>query len=89
MAKMDAYQIIHTPIVTEAVFDLIEAQNKLVFYVHPKARKSQIRIAFTELFEIKPLKINTAFAPDGRKKAFIQLPEDVVALDIATDWGLF
>ena len=86
---MDAYQIIQTPIVTEAVFDLIEANNKLVFYVHPKARKHQIKHAFNELFEVMPVKINTAFAPDGRKKAFIKLPEDVVALDMATDWGLF
>ena len=86
---MDAYQIIHTPIVTEAVFDLIEAQNKLVFYVHPKANKNQIKLAFNELFEVMPLHVNTGFAPDGRKKAFIKLPEDVVALDMATDWGLF
>ena len=86
---MDAYQIIHTPIVTEAVFDLIEADNKLVFYVHPKARKMQIKLAFKELFDVMPLKVNTAFAPDGRKKAFIKLPKDVMALDMATDWGLF
>ena len=85
---MDAYQIIHTPIVTEAVFDLIEASNKLVFYVHPKANKNQIRLAFNELFEVMPLRVNTAFAPDGRKKAFITLPESVVALDMATDWGI-
>jgi large subunit ribosomal protein L23Ae len=86
---MDAYQIIHTPIVTEAVFDLIESQNKLVFFVHPKARKSQIKKAFNELFDVMPLKVNTGFSPDGRKKAFIKLPADVVALDMATDWGLF
>jgi len=85
---MDAYQIIQTPIVTEAVFDLIEEQNKLVFYVNPKSRKIQIKLAFNELFGIMPVKINTAFMPDGTKKAFIQLPDDVVALDLATEWGI-
>ena len=86
--NMDAYQIIHTPIVTEAVFDLIERDNKLVFYVHPKAKKRQIKQAFNELFEVTPTHVNTAFAPDGRKKAFIKLPDSVIALDMATEWGI-
>lgn len=86
---MDAYQIIKTPIITEAVFDLIEDQNKLVFFVHPKARKVQIKNAFNELFGVMPLKVNTGFSPDGRKKAYIKLPDTVVALDMATEWGLF
>lgn len=85
---MDAYHIILTPIVTEAVFDLIESQNKLVFYVDPKSNKAQIKLAFQELFDIVPLSINTGFAPDGRKKAYLKLPDDVVALDIATEWGI-
>ena len=85
---MDAYQIILTPIVTEAVFDLIEIQNKLVFYVNAKARKSQIKLAFNELFGIMPIDCNTAFTPDGQKKAFLKLPSEVVALDMATEWGI-
>jgi len=85
---MEAYQIILTPIVTEAVFDLIEEQNKLVFYVNPKTNKAQIKLAFYELFGVMPLNINTAFAPDGRKKAFLQLPDSVEALDMATEWGI-
>jgi ribosomal protein L23 len=85
---MDAYQIILTPIVTEAVFDLIEEQNKLVFYVNPKSKKSQIRLAFNELFGIMPTHVNTSFTPDGQKKAYLQLPTDVVALDLATEWGI-
>lgn len=85
---MDAYQIILTPIVTEAVFDLIESQNKLVFYVNPKSNKAQIKLAFNELFGIMPLWVNTGFAPSGKKKAYLKLPDDVVALDIATEWGI-
>ena len=49
---MDSYQIILMPIATEAVFDLIEDQNQLVFYVHPKAGKYQIKKAFNDLFEV-------------------------------------
>ena len=86
--KLDAYKIIKTPIVTEAVFDLIEFQNKLVFYVHPTASKGQIKDAFKELFGITAVKINTGFTPQGKKKAFIKLPEEVIALDMATEFGM-
>lgn len=85
---MDAVQIILTPIVTEAVFDLIEQQNKLVFYVNTKSNKAQIKLAFNELFGVMPLDIQTAFTPTGQKKAFLKLPDTVVALDIATEWGI-
>ena len=85
---MDAQQVILIPIVTEAVFDLIESHNKLVFYVNPKSNKAQIKQAFTELFDVVPLNINTAFTPTGQKKAYLQLPDTVVALDMATEWGI-
>ena len=85
---MDAQQVILTPIVTEAVFDLIESHNKLVFYVNPKSNKAQIKEAFIELFEVVPLNINTAFTPTGEKKAYLKLPDTVVALDMATEWGI-
>ena len=86
---MKPYQVILSPIVTEAVFDQIELDNKLVFYVHPKANKNHIRLAFTALFDVIPLKINTAVTPTGKKKAFIKLPEEIIALDLATDFGMF
>ena len=85
---MDAHQVILVPIVTEAVFDLIEEHNKLVFYVNTKSNKAQIKEAFTELFGVVPLDINTAFTPTGQKKAFLKLPDTVVALDMATEWGI-
>lgn len=85
---MDAQQVILTPIVTEAVFDLIESHNKLVFYVNTKSNKAQIKEAFTELFGVIPLSINTAFTPTGEKKAYLKLPDTVVALDMATEWGI-
>lgn len=86
--QMEAYQILLTPIVTEAVFDAIEYENKLVFIIHPKASKALVKQAFEEIFKIRPVKVNTTFLPDGRKKAFVKLPDDVVALDIATEFGM-
>ena len=86
---MEPYQVILSPIVTEAVFDQIELHNKIVFYVHPKANKNHIRLAFTALFDVIPIKINTSVTPKGKKKAFIKLPKDVIALDLATDFGMF
>ena len=85
---MDPHQVILTPIVTDAVFDLIQSQNKLVFYVNTKSNKAQIKIAFEELFGVTPINIYTAFTPDGQKKAFLKLPDTVVALDMATEWGV-
>ena len=85
---MDPHKVILTPIVTEAVFDLIESHNKLVFYVNAKSNKAQIKLAFKELFGIMPIDINTAVTPVGQKKAFLNLRAEVVALDLATEWGV-
>jgi len=40
------------------------------------------------MYEIKADKINTLIRPDGEKKAFIKLPKDVEAMDVAAKIGI-
>jgi ribosomal protein uL23 len=83
------YKIIIKPLVTENTFDLIERENKLVFYVEKKANKNQIKTAIERIHNVKVLKVNTLITPNGRKKAFVKLHPDNSAADLAIDLGIF
>ncbi len=87
--KFEPYNVLIAPVVTEGAFDMIEAENKLVFNVHRRADKSQIRQAFEELFEVKVVKVNTMIRPDGVKRAFIRLHPDTDAMDVAMSLNMF
>ena len=47
------YKILIKPIVTENTFDLIEEQNKIVFYVDIRANKNMIREAVEKIYNVK------------------------------------
>ena len=83
------YKIIKKPLITENTFDLIENENKLVFYVERKANKDQIKKAIERIHKVKVVKVNTLITPDGKKKAFIKLHLDNSASDLAIDLGIF
>jgi len=83
------YKIIKKPLITENTFDLIENENKLVFYVERKANKNQIKKAIERIHKVKVVKVNTLITPDGEKKAFIKLHPDNSASDLAIDLGIF
>ncbi len=83
------YKIIKMPLITENTFDLIEKENKLVFYVERKANKNQIKKAIERIHKVKVVKVNTLITPDGKKKAFIKLHPDNSASDLAIDLGIF
>lgn len=83
------YSIIIRPLITEKTFDLIENENKLVFYVHKAANKSQIKNAFEKIHGVKVIKVNTLITPRGEKKAFIKISPEKSAQDIAIDLGIF
>jgi ribosomal protein L23 len=52
------YKIIQRPLITEKTFDLIERENKLVFIVHQRANKSQIKQAIEKIHNVKVIKVN-------------------------------
>jgi ribosomal protein uL23 len=85
---MDQTAVIKHPLSTEKSIRLLEAENKLVFVVDIKATKKEIKDAFESMFKVKALKVNVSISPQGEKRAYVKLPADSPAIDIATDLGL-
>lgn len=57
---MNHFQIVKRPILTERAIALKEEKNQVVFNVHPKANKLEIKEAIEVLFKIKVITVNTA-----------------------------
>ncbi|KAJ2356200.1 60S ribosomal protein L25, partial [Coemansia erecta] len=87
MAKLDQYSILRQPLNTETAMKKIEDHNTLVFLVDVRANKRHIKAAVKKLYDVDAANINTLIRPDGVKKAFIRLPADVDALDVANKIG--
>lgn len=85
---MEPYTILKHPLSTEKSIRLLESENKLVFVVHPKATRNQIKSAIEDLFKVKVLKVNTLTTSKGEKRAYIKLSPENPAIDVATDLGL-
>lgn len=78
--------IIH-PISTEKSIRMMESENKLIFMVHRKATKAQIKAEVEELLSAKIASVNTINSFQG-KKAIVTFTPDTMAIDIATKLGL-
>ena len=85
---MEINEIIQYPLSTEKSIRLMEAENKLIFVVHRKATKQDIKKAIEKLFKTKAVKVNTFVGPDSKKKAIVQFSAETPAIDIATNLGL-
>jgi large subunit ribosomal protein L23 len=85
---MDAHEIILYPMMTEAASVMVEKENKLVFIVNKKARKSDVKRAVEELYEVKVEKVNLLVTPQGEKKAFVKLRPEFKAADVAIKLGI-
>lgn len=55
---MKPQEVILAPVITERSIAQ-QSVGKYSFEVNPKANKSQIAVAFTSVFNLKPLKVNT------------------------------
>jgi len=66
----------------------MEAENKLVFVVNRKSKKSEIKEAIEKAFKVKVLKVNTLISNRGIKKAYVLLSAETPAIDVATQLGL-
>lgn len=89
MKKRTANHVIKYPYITEAIFDMVEDQNKIVFIVDRRSDKKEIKEAVEELYEVKVARINTMITTKGEKKAFVTLHPDESALDLASKFGIF
>ncbi len=85
---MDNYTIIKYPLSTEKSIRLMESENKLIFVVHNKSTKKEIKKAIEEMFKVKVDNVNTYTGPDGEKKAYVKFSRANPAIDIATKMGL-
>ncbi|KAJ2383098.1 60S ribosomal protein L25, partial [Coemansia sp. RSA 2603] len=83
MATLDQYSVLKQPLNTETALKKVEDNNTLVFLVDVRANKRHIKDAVKKLYDVDAAKINTLIRPDGVKKAYIRLPADVDALDVA------
>jgi len=60
MAKLDVYDVIKRPLITEQGMHLVESQGIYPFAVDPKANKIQIRDAVQALFNVEVASVNTS-----------------------------
>ena len=84
----DPYQIIKYPLSTEKSIRQIEFENKLIFVVHTRATKVDVKRAVEELFKVKVLKVNIQNSFSGKKRAYVKLGPEHLASDVSADLGL-
>lgn len=87
-AKFDKYSVLIHPLNTEKANKVMTERNTLVFMVHPRSNKVQIKKAFNDIYQIKPQAVNTLFRPDGKKKAYISLRKEDDAIGVASKMGI-
>lgn len=48
-------------------------RNTLVFSIHPRSNKIQVKRAFNEIYNVKPRSVNTLVTPQGTKRLILDL----------------
>lgn len=84
----DPYQIIKYPLSTEKSIRQIEFDNKLVFAVHDRATKQDVKKAVEKMFNVKVARVNIQNSFTGIKKAYVKLGPESLASDVSADLGL-
>lgn len=84
---MESLQVIKYPLATEKSIRLMEAENKLIFVVDPKATRADVKKAVEEVFKVKVDKVNV-YVMKGLKRAYVKFSKETPAIDIATNLGL-
>ena len=63
----DHRDVLIAPVVSEKSYGLLD-DNKYTFEVHPRANKTQIKIAVEQVFSVKVLDVNTLNRQGKRKR---------------------
>lgn len=87
-SSFDPYQIIRYPLSTEKSIRQIEFDNKLVFAVHPRATKADVKQAVEKMFNVKVIGVNIQNSFTGEKRAYVKLGPESMASDVSADLGL-
>jgi large subunit ribosomal protein L23 len=85
---IDVWKILVYPHLTEKSMNMVEIENKLVFIVNRKARKSEIKEAIEKEFEVKVDKVRTEITTRGQKKAYVKINPEFSAADVASKLGM-
>ena len=85
---MKTYDVLKYPLNTEKTVRMMEMENKLVFVVHRRATKVDIKNAMENAFNVKVISVNSLIGSDGKKKAFIKLDLSTPAMDVITKLGV-
>ena len=86
--KLEAYEVILYPLITEKAINMIEAENKLSFVVNERAGKKEVKEAVEKNYAVKVDNVNVLRDRKGRKKAIVKINEKFKADDIATKLGV-
>ncbi len=81
------YDILLSPLATEKCIRMIEFDNVLVFIVHPRSTKKDVKEAVESLFNVKVISVNIQNSIQGKKKAYVRLSPEFMASDISADLG--
>ncbi|MBW2986583.1 50S ribosomal protein L23 [Candidatus Woesearchaeota archaeon] len=84
---MESLQVIKYPLATEKSIRLMEAENKLIFVVHDRANRTDVKKAIEEVFKVKVAKVNI-YTMKGKKRAYVKFAKEFPAIDLATNLGL-
>lgn len=87
-AKFDKFSVLINPINTEKANKSMTERNTVVFSIHPRANKIQVKKAFKDIYNVKPRAVNTLVTPQGTKKAYIRLRPEDDAVSFASKLGM-
>ena len=60
MAKIDVYNVIKRPLITEQGMHIVQTENAYPFAVDPRANKIQIREAVEKTFDVEVVSVRTS-----------------------------
>jgi len=88
MKKLEYYEIIEYPVITEKTVNMISTTNRVSFVVNKNSTKKEIKEAIEKLYNVKVKTINTLFDRKNKKKAFVTLKKGFNAQDLANKLGI-
>lgn len=83
--KRNDYKIIKGPVTSDKASRKLEDENTMTFWVDIRAKKPEIAAAINRLYHVKPVSVNTLITAKCLKKAYVRLPEEVEAMNIANE----
>jgi large subunit ribosomal protein L23Ae len=85
--KRNEFKIIRGQVTSDKASRKLEDDNTMSFWVDIRATKPEIKQAIKKLYRVTPVNISTLVTSKCLKKAYVRLPSDVEAMNIASEMG--